>query len=77
MLLNLLISGGWVLFCLLCLWVVRCFPLNQNEVEMRLIRVDTPWDEPSENSQEFMAYLSQEIFDFDPWTRIRGQAKGM
>jgi serine/threonine-protein kinase Chk1 len=38
--------------------------------------IDTPWDEPSEKSPEFMAYLSGEILEYDPWTRIRGQARG-
>ena len=37
---------------------------------------DTPWDEPSDNSPEFAAYLSGELQKYDPWTRIRGQAKG-
>jgi len=37
--------------------------------------VDTPWDEPSETSPEFAAYLSGQLLQYDPWTRIRGQAQ--
>ena len=32
--------------------------------------VDTPWDEPSDNSFEFCAYVNGEIFDKDPWSRL-------
>jgi serine/threonine-protein kinase Chk1 len=39
-------------------------------------RPDTPWDEPSENSPEFNAFLTGELLNYDPWTRIRGQARG-
>ncbi|OWZ66266.1 hypothetical protein AYX14_02491 [Cryptococcus neoformans] len=35
---------------------------------------NTPWDEPSESSPEFCAYRTGELFNYDPWTRIRGQA---
>lgn len=38
--------------------------------------VDTPWDEPSEDSPEFRAYMTGELLQYDPWTRIKGQAKG-
>ncbi|WWD20357.1 hypothetical protein CI109_104833 [Kwoniella shandongensis] len=38
---------------------------------------NTPWDEPSDNSPEFCAYRTGEIFDYDPWTRIRGQARAI
>lgn len=36
---------------------------------------DTPWDEPSENAIEFRAYVNGEIWQYDPWSRIRGQAQ--
>ena len=39
-------------------------------------QVDTPWDEPSENSPEYRAFLTGELLNYDPWTRIRGQARG-
>jgi hypothetical protein len=32
--------------------------------------LDTPWDEPSDNSFEFCAYVNGEIFDKDPWNRL-------
>ncbi|KAK1923636.1 kinase-like domain-containing protein [Papiliotrema laurentii] len=38
---------------------------------------NTPWDEPSENSPEYAAYLTGELLNYDPWTRIRGQAKNI
>ncbi|KAF9647634.1 Pkinase-domain-containing protein [Thelephora ganbajun] len=31
---------------------------------------NTPWDEPSENSFEFCAYVNGQIFDKDPWNRL-------
>ncbi|GFZ49680.1 Checkpoint kinase 1 [Saitozyma sp. JCM 24511] len=38
---------------------------------------NTPWDEPSENSPEFNAFLTGELLNYDPWTRIRGQARAI
>lgn len=38
--------------------------------------IDTPWDEPSDSSPEFCAYRTGELLNYDPWTRIRGQALG-
>ncbi|CAD6589744.1 MAG: Chk1 protein kinase, partial [Tremellales sp. Tagirdzhanova-0007] len=38
---------------------------------------NTPWDEPSEHSPEYMAYLTGELLEYDPWTRIRGQARAI
>ncbi|ORY34690.1 kinase-like domain-containing protein [Naematelia encephala] len=38
---------------------------------------NTPWDEPSENSPEFRAFLTRELLQYDPWTRIKGQAKAI
>ncbi|CAK5263611.1 unnamed protein product [Mycena citricolor] len=35
---------------------------------------NTPWDEPSRNSPEFMAYLSGEILQEQPWCRFSSQA---
>ena len=32
--------------------------------------VDTPWDEPTEKSPEFRAYLDGSIFREDPWNRL-------
>ncbi|KAF9788272.1 kinase-like domain-containing protein [Thelephora terrestris] len=31
---------------------------------------NTPWDEPSDSSFEFNAYINGEIFDKDPWNRL-------
>ena len=41
-----------------------------------MLMADTPWDEPSDNSPEFRAYLNGELFNYDPWDRIKGQARG-
>ncbi|KAL7425213.1 Chk1 protein kinase [Cryptotrichosporon argae] len=38
---------------------------------------NTPWDEPSDRSPEYQAYLAGEIFQYEPWDRIRGQAKSI
>jgi hypothetical protein len=38
---------------------------------------DTPWDEPSENSVEFCAFLNGEIFEKDPWNRLSSTVLGM
>ncbi|ORX37650.1 kinase-like domain-containing protein [Kockovaella imperatae] len=38
---------------------------------------NTPWDEPSDNSPEFRAYLTGELLQYEPWTRIRGSAMAM
>ncbi|KAF8319425.1 CAMK/CAMKL/CHK1 protein kinase [Clavulina sp. PMI_390] len=35
---------------------------------------NTPWDEPSTNSPEYMAFLSGNILHVAPWDRIRGHA---
>ena len=35
---------------------------------------DTPWDEPTERSQEFCRYLSGEIFNEEPWTKFSTNA---
>lgn len=37
--------------------------------------IDTPWDEPSDSSPEYMAYLTGELLNYDPWTRIQGPAR--
>jgi serine/threonine-protein kinase Chk1 len=42
---------------------------------MSSLTIDTPWDEPSESSPEYMAYLTGELLNFDPWTRIQGPAR--
>ena len=31
---------------------------------------DTPWDQPTKDSPEFEAYLSGELLNHDPWTRL-------
>lgn len=31
---------------------------------------DTPWDQPTNNSPEFQAYLNGELLHHDPWTRL-------
>ncbi|WWC92860.1 uncharacterized protein L201_007821 [Kwoniella dendrophila CBS 6074] len=38
---------------------------------------NTPWDEPSDASPEFCAYKTGELLQYDPWTRIRGQARSI
>ncbi|ODN77535.1 hypothetical protein L202_04708 [Cryptococcus amylolentus CBS 6039] len=38
---------------------------------------NTPWDEPGDNSPEFCAYRTGELLNYDPWTRIRGQARAI
>ena len=38
---------------------------------------DTPWDEPTIRSPEFVAYVNGTIFKEDPWRRIGEQALGM
>jgi serine/threonine-protein kinase Chk1 len=43
--------------------------------DKRCLSSDTPWDEPSDNSPEYKAYLTGELLQYDPWTRIRGQAR--
>ncbi|KAF9521194.1 hypothetical protein BS47DRAFT_1335310 [Hydnum rufescens UP504] len=35
---------------------------------------NTPWDEPSSSSPEYVAYLSGKIFTMSPWDRITGNA---
>lgn len=37
---------------------------------------DTPWDEPTANSPEFVSYARGEIFQYDPWSRIEPDALG-
>lgn len=31
---------------------------------------DTPWDEPTKHSSEYMAYKSGQIFNQQPWNRL-------
>ncbi|WFD27160.1 non-specific serine/threonine protein kinase [Malassezia nana] len=35
---------------------------------------NTPWDEPTSRSAEYMAYLSGELLHVDPWTRLSTDA---
>lgn len=35
---------------------------------------NTPWDEPTRRSPEYVAYLTGELLRIDPWTRISGDA---
>jgi serine/threonine-protein kinase Chk1 len=38
---------------------------------------NTPWDEPvAETSVEFRTYAAGEVWEFQPWSRIRGQSRG-
>ncbi|KAJ7741771.1 kinase-like domain-containing protein [Mycena maculata] len=39
-----------------------------------LLAGNTPWDEPTQNSPEFMRYLSGEIFQEEPWNRFSSEA---
>ncbi|KAK0553531.1 Chk1 protein kinase [Tilletia horrida] len=32
---------------------------------------NTPWDEPTQRSPEYEAYLTGELFKYDPWTRLQ------
>jgi serine/threonine-protein kinase Chk1 len=77
---NQLISGGWAWCSTHCLSAVsRDEPSTvawRRRVGGTAYRPDTPWDEPSENSPEFNAFLTGELLNYDPWTRIRGQARG-
>lgn len=41
---------------------------------MLMICLDTPWDEPTMNSTEFVRYVNGEIFDDPLWCHIRGDA---
>lgn len=45
---------------------LKVLPLNT--------RVDTPWDEPSVKSPEFVRYANGEIFGDEPWRRIGPEA---
>ena len=38
--------------------------------------VDTPWDEPTQNSAEFCAFVDGTLLEMDPWSRIRGGTLG-
>jgi hypothetical protein len=72
MLLSRWISGGWVWSCI--------HSLSEVSASIYLgakLMTDTPWDEPSETSPEFAAYLSGQLLQYDPWTRIRGPAQSM
>jgi hypothetical protein len=31
---------------------------------------DTPWDEPTSRSPEYSAYLTGELFKYEPWPRL-------
>lgn len=33
---------------------------------------NTPWDEPTSRAPEYVAYVQGNIFEYDPWNRIRG-----
>ncbi len=38
---------------------------------------NTPWDEPSEEtSPEYQAYVAGQLWNYEPWNRIRGAARG-
>ncbi|KAG8917115.1 Chk1 protein kinase, partial [Tulasnella sp. 418] len=34
---------------------------------------NTPWDEPTDASPEYAAFISGEIFDVAPWDRVKGE----
>ncbi|BEI83834.1 hypothetical protein CcaverHIS002_0404380 [Cutaneotrichosporon cavernicola] len=39
---------------------------------------NTPWDEPSEaTSPEYQAYLAGQLWNYEPWNRIRGAARDL
>ncbi|GAA5961762.1 hypothetical protein JCM3765_004062 [Sporobolomyces pararoseus] len=35
---------------------------------------NTPWDEPTQNSPEFCAFVDSSLLSMDPWSRIKGGA---
>lgn len=38
---------------------------------------DTPWDEPSvDTSLEYQAYVAGQLWNYQPWDKIRGAARG-
>ena len=48
--------------------------LNFHARARLIVLQDTPWDEPSSHSIEFLRYMSGEIFSDSPWNRIGQQA---
>ena len=36
--------------------------------------IDTPWDEPTRGSVEFMQYITGEAFNHQPWSRFSPDA---
>lgn len=67
--------GALALFCLHCSSGVSgrscsmsdlCVPTLIKHILASL--ADTPWDEPTRRSPEFMAYFQGQLYD--PWTRI-------
>ena len=36
----------------------------------------TPWDEATQNAPEYVKYLDGSIWEEEPWSRIRGSARG-
>ena len=41
-----------------------------------VLTIDTPWDEPTIRSPEFVAYVNGTIFKENPWRRIGDEALG-
>lgn len=38
--------------------------------------IDTPWDEPTENSAEFCMFCTRQSLDYSPWNRFPADVKG-
>lgn len=76
--------GLLVLFFSFCCWEVSIFTpdtawsfgihkWSNYLIYTQLIEpsIDTPWDEPTMHSEEFMAYVNHAPnIDFDPWDRL-------
>jgi hypothetical protein len=37
---------------------------------------DTPWDEPTEHSPEFVEYVRGNLWAIEPWSRLHGDVQG-
>lgn len=65
--------GVAVSFCSPCWQAVRCVPSVGLRVHCSHIP-DTPWDEPTRGSTEYMQYITGEAFNHRPWKRFSADA---
>jgi hypothetical protein len=70
-------SGAQVLSYSHSILEVRFNNLEDISIPDLLEFIDTPWDEPSDQSPEYTAYLNGTIHDVSPWDRIRGEQQGL